>query len=58
MFCVEPGGNCQARFGFRVPDEIDDGHPVEQGPASPIFGNEADHAMLDLIPLARAWGEM
>jgi hypothetical protein len=50
--------NRQAGFRFRVPDEVDDGSTVEQGPTTPILGNEAEHAMLDLIPLARARGKM
>jgi len=53
-FGVEPGRDRQTGFRVRVPHEVDDGHPVEQGTASPIFGNEAAQAMLDLMPLARA----
>ena len=53
-FVVESGRDSQAGFRFRVPDEVDDGHTVEQWPATPILGNEAEHAVLDLIPLARA----
>src|SRR5262245_60313575 len=51
---VERTGDRQACFRFRVPDEVDDGHTVEPRPAPPILGNEAEHAMLDLIPLAGA----
>jgi hypothetical protein len=31
-FSIEPGRDRQARFCFRVPDKVDDRHPVEQGP--------------------------
>ncbi len=50
---VQPGLNGEASFRCRVPDEVDDGDPVEEWPSSPILGNEAEHAGLDLIPLAR-----
>src|SRR5713101_953253 len=57
-FVVESGRDSQAGFRFRVPDEVDDGHTVEQWPATPILGNEAEHAVLDLIPLACARRKM
>ena len=57
-FGVESGRDRQARFRFRVPDEVDDGHTVEQGPAPPILGNKAEHVMLDLVPLACARWKM
>lgn len=54
---VEPGPDRQARFGFRVADEVDDGHAVEQGATAPIFGNEAEYTMLDFVPLPCAGGK-
>ena len=57
-FGVEASRDRQARFRFRVPDEVDDGHTVEPRPAPPILGNEAEHAMLNFIPFARAGREV
>ena len=56
-FGVEPSRERQTGFRFRIPDEGDDGHAVEPRAASLMLGNEAEHAMLDLIPLARAGGK-
>lgn len=55
---VESGPDRQARFCFRIADQVHDGYSVEHGAASPVLGNEAKHTMLNLIPLARAGGEM
>ena len=57
-FVVEPGRDSEAGFRVRVPDEGDDGDTVEQWPATPIFGNEAEHPVLDLIPFARPRGKV
>ena len=53
-FVVQPSLDIEAGFRFRISDKVDDGDAVEERPAAPIFGNEAEHAVLDLIPLARA----
>ena len=39
-------------------DEADDGLVVDQGLAAPVHGDEREHPMLDLVPLARAWWEV
>ena len=53
-FGVKAGRDLEAGFRLRVPDQVDDGHTVEQRAAAPVLGNKAEHAMLNLIPLARA----
>jgi NADPH:quinone reductase-like Zn-dependent oxidoreductase len=55
---VEAGPDRQAGLRFRVADQVHDGYPVEQGATSPIRGNEAEHTMLDLVPLARTGRKM
>ena len=57
-FRVEASRDLEAGFRFCVADQVDHRHPVEQRATAPILGNEAEHAMLDLIPLARAGGKM
>jgi hypothetical protein len=38
----------------RVPDQIDDDLTAHQRTAPPVYGNVAEHPMLDLVPLAGA----
>ena len=57
-FGVEAGRDGEAGFRFCVADQVDDGHTIEQRATSPVLGNETEHAMLDLIPLARARRKM
>ena len=51
---IEPRLKGEAGFRFRVPDQVDDGNAVQQRAPTPIFGNEAEHPVLDLVPLAGA----
>jgi hypothetical protein len=51
---IEPRLKGEAGFRFRVPDQVDDGDAVQQGAPTPIFRNEAEQALLELVPLAGA----
>lgn len=57
-FRVEASRELEAGSRFCVADQVDHRHTVEQRATAPILGNEAKHAMLDLIPLARAGWKM
>ena len=55
---VETRGDLEASFCFRVADQVDHRYAVEQRTAPPVLGDETEHAMLNLIPLAGARGEV
>ena len=41
-----------------VGDELDDDLMADQGATAPVHGDEGEQAVLDLVPLARAWREV
>src|ERR1035437_5713937 len=49
---VQFGADFQTRFGGCVGDQLDDDFMTDQGPPPPVLGDVAEHAMLDLVPLA------
>ena len=51
---VEFGLNLQAGGGRGIGDQVDDDLEADQGPPTPVLADVSKHAMLDLIPLARA----
>ena len=55
---VETADDLEASRRGGPGDEMHDGFVVPQWLASPVLGDEREEAMLDLIPLARAWREM
>lgn len=50
---IQGGAHFQAGARRRAGVEMDDRPVADQRPATPVFGDEADEAMLDLVPLAR-----
>src|SRR5665213_3786704 len=55
---VEFGFDRQASLRGGVRDEVDDDVVGEQRPTAPVLRNVAEHAVLDLVPLARAGWEV
>jgi len=55
---VDLGADPKARGGGRGSDEAHDGGEAHQGLASPVHGDVGEEAVLDLIPLAGARGEV
>ena len=55
---VELGVDLQSGAGRRGGDQVDDDLVTDQRLAAPVGRDEAEQAMLDLVPLARAWREM
>src|SRR5258708_17531421 len=55
---VQSGANHQAIHGRGTGNQVDDGLPTRQWVAAQVLGDEAEQAMLDLIPLAGARREM
>src|SRR3989304_8618695 len=51
---VQLGMNLQPFSRTRGGDELHDDHAADQGTATPILGDVAEHSMLDLVPFARA----
>src|SRR5215475_10551879 len=50
---VEAGVDAQARLRGRSADQLDDDLAADQRAPAPVLGDVTEHAMLDLIPLAR-----
>jgi hypothetical protein len=42
-------------FGRGCGDQFDDGQPIGERPAAPVLRDVAEQAVLDLVPLRRAW---
>ncbi len=55
---VQFGVQVKSRFGCRSGDEVHDYRVVEQRLAAPILGDEGEQAVLDLVPLAGAGGQV
>ena len=55
---VQFGADGQPALGGRAANEIDDDFVADQWPAPPVHADVAEHAMFDLIPLARAGREV
>ena len=55
---VERGAHLQAAARPEARDELDDHLVADQGPPTPVHGDEREQAMLDLVPLARAGREV
>ena len=51
---VVGGLDAEASGGARGRDQFDDGAHGGEGPAPPVHGDEAEHAVLDPVPLRRA----
>ena len=49
---VQLGANSQSLAGGGVGDQLDDNFMTNQRSSSPVLRNVAEHAMLDLVPLA------
>jgi len=55
---VQFGADFQTGFGGGVCDQLDDDFMAYQGSSPPVLGDVAEHAMLDLVPLAGSRREM
>jgi hypothetical protein len=55
---IEGRLDAQPRGGAGIANEADDHLTAEQGLAPPVRGDVAKHAMLDLVPFARARRQM
>ena len=51
---VEFGLDLKTLLGRRRRNQVEDDLMTDQGPATPILGDVAKHAMLNLVPLAGA----
>ena len=49
---IQFGADPQSGMSRRIRNQIDDDFVARQGLASPVLGNVAEHAVLDLVPLA------
>src|SRR4051812_14545280 len=52
---IENAFDFQSRLGRGCGDQLDDGGAALQWPAAPVLRDVAEQAMLDLVPLGRAW---
>ena len=52
---VDRSSDDQSRVSGRIADQFDDRLMTGQWPPAPVFGNETEHAMFDLVPLASPW---
>ena len=52
---IERALNFQAGFGRRRGNQFDYGHAIDEWPPAPSLRDVAEQAVLDLIPLRRAW---
>ena len=55
---VYRGFDLQAGAGLRAGNEVHDGLVGDQRTPAPVLRDEAEQAMLDLVPFARAWREV
>ena len=55
---IQFGIDGQAALSGRVSDEIDDDLMADQWLSTPVHADVTEHAMLNLIPFARAWREV
>jgi hypothetical protein len=55
---VNLGADLQALRGGSMIDQIDDDGKAFERFASPVLGDVAEHAMLNLVPLAGSWRQM
>src|SRR5271166_1199624 len=55
---VEFAADRQSGLGRGVGDELDHGETAGERVGTPVLGNVAEHAMLDLVPLRGAGGIM
>ena len=55
---VERGAYDETGAGGRARDQADDGLMTDERPTTPVVGDEAEEAMLDLVPLAGAGREV
>src|SRR6266542_3768802 len=55
---IQLGADSQSRRRLSAPDELDDDRVTRKRSAAPVPGDVAEHAMLDLVPLARTRWEM
>ena len=54
-FGIERACDFQTRLCRGRRDQLDDGHAIRERPAAPCLGDVAEQAVLDLVPLRRAW---
>jgi hypothetical protein len=55
---IESGAHHEATSVGRVADEVDDGLVGPQRPSAPVDRDEGEQAVLDLVPLAGAGGDV
>ncbi len=55
---IQGGFHNQSRLGCCTRNQIDYYFQADQGPRTPVFGDEAEEAMFHLIPFARAGWEV
>jgi hypothetical protein len=55
---VELSPDAQARLSSDAADQAHDDLPPQQRSPAPVVGDMAEHPVLDLVPLARAWREV
>src|SRR5450755_5059445 len=55
---VQVGMYRESALGPGAGNEIDDNLMTDQGLPPPVHRDEGEHAVLDLVPLARAWREV
>jgi hypothetical protein len=55
---IEASLDAQSLSGGGAADQVNDDLPADQRAPSPVGGNVAEHAVLDLVPLAGAGREM
>ena len=54
---IQRGANREARLCGCVRDQIHDDLVAGERTPAPVFGNEAEEPMLNLVPLTGAWGK-
>ena len=55
---IELATNLQTGLGRRCGDQLDDDLMADERFAAPVAGDEREQAMLDLVPLAGAGGQV
>src|ERR687892_392322 len=55
---IECGADGQPGRRAHTANELDDGLSIDERPAAPVFGDVAEEAMFDLVPLGGAGWEM
>lgn len=55
---IQRGMNRQTLFRPGIGNEVDNRIQTNKGPPAPVLGNVAEHAVLDLVPLAGSRGQV